>query len=57
MKYKVEITETLKRVVEVEAGCPSHALVKVKEEYKAEKIILDSFDYESTKFEVIENGS
>lgn len=36
-KYKVEITETLKRIVEVEAINKLHAMAKVKDDYDDEK--------------------
>lgn len=53
MKYKVEITETLKKVVEVEAENPTEAKEIAKENYfnAAEGYILDSADYcEQTDF-------
>lgn len=51
-KYKVEIIETLKRTIEVEASCPLHALAKVKDDYDDEKIVLTADDFEEVKFEV-----
>lgn len=51
-KYKVEITETLKRIVEVEAINKLHAMAKVKDDYDDAKIVLGADDYEETRFEV-----
>lgn len=43
-KYKIEITETLQRVVEVEADTAAEALSKVEDDYATEKIVLDYDD-------------
>lgn len=51
-KYKVEITETLKRIVEVEAINKLHAMAKAKDDYDNEKIVLTADDFEEVKFEV-----
>lgn len=52
MKYRVEITETLKRTVEVEAENKLEALAKIKADYDDEIIVLCADDYEETYFEV-----
>lgn len=52
MKYRVEITETLKRTVKVEAKNKAEAIAKAMNDYHDEKIVLDAEDYEETKFEV-----
>jgi hypothetical protein len=44
-KYKVEITETLQRILEVEANTLDEAITQVKEQYQREEIILDSNDF------------
>ena len=54
MKIKIEITETLQRIVEVETDNVSDAITKVKDLYKKEEIILDSNDYISTEIKVVE---
>ena len=54
MKIKVEITEILQRTVEVDATDINDAVKQVEELYKNEEIILDSSDYISTEFNVIE---
>lgn len=52
MKYRVEITETLKRTVEVEAKNKFEAMAKIKTDYDDENIILGAEDFEETHFEV-----
>jgi translation initiation factor IF-1 len=44
-RYKVEITETLQRVVKVRAPTLDEAVAQVRERYKREEIILDSGDF------------
>lgn len=53
MKIKIEITETLQRIVEVEANDLEEALSIVMNKYKNEEIILDDKDYKETEFEII----
>ena len=43
-KYKIEITETLQKTVEVEADSKENALRQVMNMYKKEEIILDDND-------------
>lgn len=45
LKYKVEITETLQKEVEVEADNKVDALHKVMKMYKNEEVILDDNDF------------
>lgn len=45
MKYKIEITETLQKVIEVEAENLSEALTTVCVDYKKGEIVLDDMDY------------
>ena len=54
MKYKVEITEILQKVIEVEASNEKEAYKIIKEKYIKEEIILDDTGYIETKFELIE---
>ncbi len=54
MKYKVEITEWLQKVVEVEASDKNEACRKVSEMYRNSEIVLndeDFLDKEITLFE------
>ena len=53
-KYKVEITETLSRIVEVEAENKDSAVSKIKDFYRQEKIVLDSNDYLDTEIKIFE---
>ncbi|MCR5270580.1 MAG: DpnD/PcfM family protein [Prevotella sp.] len=55
MKYKVEIIETLCRVVEVEASLMSDAEQLVKDQYRKEEIVLDDDDFVDVEFRCIEN--
>ncbi len=52
-KYQVEITETLLRIIEVEAENENDAVSKIKDLYRKEEIVLDSSnDYLDTKIEI-----
>ena len=53
-KYKVTITETLERVVEVEAEDYEEAVDIIGDEYRNGEIILCSDDYTGTDFNVEE---
>ena len=53
MKYQVEITETLQRIVTVDADDESSAVTAVKRLYRVEEIVLDSSDYIDTEFEIL----
>jgi len=52
MKHKIEITEILQRVIEVEAENEDEAIILIKRAYQNENIVLDSSDYVRTKIEV-----
>lgn len=53
MIYNIEITETLKRVVPIEAASASEALNKTIRQYNNSEIILDADDYEGVGFNEI----
>ena len=53
MNYKIEIKETLSRIIDIEADNEEGAIRKVREQYKNQKVILDSSDYINTDFELI----
>lgn len=53
MEYKVEIKETLSRIINVEAENESEAIIKIKERYRNENIILGNTDYVGTDFNII----
>lgn len=48
--FKIEVTETLSKVVEVSAENIDDALEKTKKSYNDEKIILDENNYVTTEF-------
>lgn len=50
MKYKIEITETLKKEVEVEAKNIHEAVAKVMDMYSDCDIVLTADDYSETCF-------
>lgn len=52
MRFRVEITETLKRAVIVEAQNEEVALDMVRKHYDDEDIILDGSDFVDNEFEV-----
>lgn len=53
-RYIVEIKEVLTRTIMVNAENEEEAKRIIEEDYKNEKIILDSNDYEKTEIKVIE---
>ena len=55
--YAVEITETLQRIVYVDAKSAEEAKDEVEEQYYNAKIVLDSSDYQDTKIEVVEDDN
>lgn len=48
MKYKMNVKEILSRTVEIEADSLEDANRKVHQLYEAEKIVLDSSDWQET---------
>jgi len=53
MKYKIEVTETLQRIITVEADSLSNALIQVGQEYSKGEIVLDSADFVGYEINVI----
>lgn len=53
-KYKVEITETLQYQEIIEAENEQEELIKLKEKYRNEELVLNEENYITTEFEVIE---
>jgi len=51
-KFKIEIKETLSRVIEVESDSLEDAIIKAKEKYNNEEVILSFEDFIDT--EIIE---
>lgn len=54
MKYKIEITETLQRQIEIEVNSKEEAERIAKQKYQNEEIVLSSDDYVDTSILVIE---
>ena len=55
MKHKIEITETLQRIVIIEAKDKEEALMITKKLYRDEEIVLDSSDYVDTDINVFDS--
>ena len=55
--YKVVVTETLQRIVYVDAKSVEEAKCNVEERYHNEEIVLDSSDYQDTEIEVVEDDN
>ena len=47
--FEIEVQEILSRVIRIEAENQSDALLKVKEKYRNEEIVLDANDYKETE--------
>lgn len=47
--FEIEVQEILSRVIRIEAESQSNALLKVKEKYRNEEIVLDAGDYKETE--------
>ena len=48
--YKIEVKETLSRIIEIDANSIDEALEDVQKIYKKEEIILDSDDFYEVEF-------
>jgi ATP:corrinoid adenosyltransferase len=55
--YEILITETLTRVVEVEAETSEEALTMLNDKYVNQEIVLTGDDYEETKMEIIHENN
>ena len=55
--YRVVITETLQRIVYVDAKSAEEAKDVAEERYRSEEIALDSSDYQDTEIEVVEDDN
>jgi uncharacterized membrane protein len=49
-RFRVEITEVLSRIVDVEARNANEAKMMVENDYRESSIVLDSSDYVKTEF-------
>ena len=52
MNYKVEVKETLSRIIDIEADNENEAIIKAKSKYKKQEIVLDSSDYIGTEIDI-----
>ena len=52
MIHKIEINETLSRIIEIEADNEEEAIKEVKKQYMSEEIILNAEDYINTDFRI-----
>ncbi len=57
MKYSIEVTEVLSRLVEVEAVDEDEAIERVRQMYRKCEIVLDDSDYMETEFSVKDEKS
>lgn len=53
--YKIEITEVLQRVIEIQANSLDDAIAKVNIQYNNEEIVLDNSDCIDTEIKHVEN--
>jgi len=49
--FKIEVKETLSRIIEIEANSNDEAVLKVKEMYQMEEIVLDYDDFVTTEID------
>lgn len=49
--FKIEVKETLSKIIEIEASSNDEAFMKVKEMYQKEEIVLSSDDFVTTEIE------
>jgi hypothetical protein len=52
--FKIEVKETLLRIIEIEANSNEEALLKIEDLYKKQEIVLDADDFIKTEFLKIE---
>lgn len=52
--YKIEVKETLSRIIEIKATSEDEAFSKIRDLYRNEEIVLDSDDYVDTEFLISE---
>jgi len=50
--FKIEITETLQKQVEVEADTEEDAIFKIRNQYCQSNIVLDETNYKDTQFDL-----
>ena len=55
--YRVVVTETLQRIVYVDAKSAEEAKDVAEERYRNEEIVLNWSDYQDTEIEVVEDDN
>lgn len=55
MNYKIEIKETLSRIIDIEAENESEAMIKARTKYRNQDIILDDSDYIDTEINIYDD--
>jgi len=53
--FKIEVKETLSRIIEIDANCVDEAFSLVKAQYQNEEIVLDAVDFVDTGFLKLED--
>lgn len=53
--FKIEVKETLSRIIEIQADSNEEALLKIEDLYKKQEIVLDADDFIETVFLKIED--
>jgi len=53
--FKIEVKETLSRIIEIDANCVDEAFSFVKAQYQNEEIVLDAVDFVDTGFLKLED--
>lgn len=53
MKYRIIVTETLSKVIEIDSATSIQALDEVNRMYRNEELVLTADDYEDTEFTLI----
>lgn len=48
--FKIEVKETLSRIIEIQADSNEEALLKIEDLYKKQEIVLDADDFIETEF-------
>lgn len=56
-KFKVQITETLQRIVEVEAEDMDQAIADIEWQHELGEIVLVAEDFVGVEFDIIKEGS
>ena len=53
MKIKVQVTETLQRVIELDVFSEEVAVDIITDQYNADELVLDANDYKDVEIEVV----